>query len=267
MGDRMTIRKAASRFERRGNESWRIICACQEHRRHAKVFRLLENGVGSVTRNRGAFVLSISIAVGGAWLPLKATTATQEQTPLPVMELIKTVTAEPLAAAVAEVEVAVNQTLISERLREEFFRTEIPYGALIYQEARKHNLAPELVAAIVKTESDFRPRLISSKDAQGLMQIIPSTGRLMGVENLMEPAANVRAGARYLRYLKRRFPDERLVLAAYNAGEGNVRRYGGIPPFRETQNYLQRVARANEKYQRRIASRIASAQQKAPIGN
>ncbi|HXI14418.1 MAG TPA: lytic transglycosylase domain-containing protein [Thermoanaerobaculia bacterium] len=267
MNEQKAGRVRIPRFERRGRESWRVICPCQQHGGQRAAVRWLNEGVGSVARNRGAFVLSVSLAVGGAWLPLKATTETPQLGPVPVVELIKavavkpvTVVAQPVISTVAPIDTAL-RALISERTREEFFRTEIPYGALIYKEAKKHNLSPELVAAVVKTESDFRPRLRSIKDAQGLMQIIPSTGRLMGVDDLMEPTLNVCAGAKYLRYLKRQFRnDERLVLAAYNAGEGNVRRYGGIPPFRETQNYLVRVAKANQTYQSRIARRVASAQ-------
>jgi hypothetical protein len=135
----------------------------------------------------------------------------------------------------------------------EFFSRKVPYGSLIYREARRNGLPPELVAAVVETESDFRARLISSRDARGLMQVIPSTGALMGANNLMDPADNIRVGTRYLRYLHDRFEgDWDLILAAYNAGESTVRRYGGIPPYRETQNYLRRVARAKARYEKRM---------------
>lgn len=228
--------------------------------------RWAEQSMASVARNRGAVVLSLSLAVGGAWLPVKATTAlTGASVPTAARSvLVVRPLAEPACRAILQARPAPipgpgSRTLLTERIREEFFRTEIPYGAMIYKEARAHGLAPELIAAIVKTESDFRPGLVSHKDAQGLMQIIPSTGRLMGAENLMEPAENLRAGVKYIRYLQRQFRnDPRLVLAAYNAGEGNVRRFGGIPPFRETQDYLERVAHARRSYQSRLDSRLAS---------
>jgi len=240
-------------------EPWRQICPCQQHA--SPLQRWFRETVAATANRRGGFVIALSLAVGVAWIPLKATTAelfSQSQPELAIP-----------AAAVSFAPLTVDHLffaprvssheLLTERVREEFFTTEIPYGALIYREAKAHNLSPELVAAVARTESDFRPRLRSLKDAQGLMQLIPSTGKLMGAANLMEPTENVRAGVRYLRYLHRQFgDDQRLVLAAYNAGEGNVRRFRGIPPFRETQDYLRRVAAARQSYQQRVALRLAT---------
>ena len=144
------------------------------------------------------------------------------------------------------------QTFTIERVKEEFFRAQVPYGSIIYREARRYDLPPELVAAVVESESDFRPRLISQKNAQGLMQIVPETGRLMGAEDLFNPTENIAAGTRYLRYLLDRFGDQRVALAAYNAGEGNVERFGGVPPFPETVNYLHRVAARTAHYRQRV---------------
>src|SRR5207253_911705 len=139
-----------------------------------------------------------------------------------------------------------------ETMKEEFFRTQVPYGSIIYREAMKNRLAPELLAAMVEAESDFRPRLISNKDARGLMQIIPSTGNDLGVQNLFDPEQNVAAGAKYMRYLLDRFEDERVAIAAYNAGEGNVEKIGGVPPFPETLNYLRRVSVHRDEYRSRV---------------
>lgn len=150
-------------------------------------------------------------------------------------------------------------TLDVERFRENFFRTSIPYGNIIYREARRNGLAPELVAAVIETESNFRPRLVSHKNAQGLMQLVPSTGRMMGAANLFNPAENIRAGTRYLRYLNRRFRgDPTLVLAAYNAGPSVVGRLGGVPPYRETQQYLKKVAARRIAYQRSSDRAVAA---------
>jgi soluble lytic murein transglycosylase-like protein len=147
--------------------------------------------------------------------------------------------------------------------KERFFETRVPYGPIIYREARRNNLPPELVAAIVESESDFRADLTSHKNAQGLMQILPSTGRLLGAENLFDPEVNIAAGTKYLRYLINRFDDPRIALAAYNAGEGNVAKFGGVPPFQETQNYLERVHRRTSRYRKRIeTSYLASASRK-----
>lgn len=149
-----------------------------------------------------------------------------------------------------------------EAIKEAFFRKEIPYGSIIYREAKRQGLQPELVAAVVEAESNFRPMLISEKNAAGLMQLVPTTGELMGASDLMNPADNIRAGTRYLRYLNKRYQgNQQMMLAAYNAGEGNVARYGGIPPFPETINYVRKVASSKAALQRRINLRIATAQQ------
>jgi len=114
------------------------------------------------------------------------------------------------------------------------------------------------VAAVVEAESDFRPKLISDKNAQGLMQIIPSTGRLMGADDLFNPEENIAAGTKYLRYLVNRFGDQRTALAAYNAGEGNVERFGGMPPFGETQMYVQRVLSRTTQYRQTLRGRYVA---------
>src|SRR5262249_9244363 len=130
------------------------------------------------------------------------------------------------------------QTLTLDLTKAQFFQAEVPYGSIIYREAVRNNLSPELVAAVVEAESDFRPRLVSNKNAQGLMQIVPEPSRLLGSDNPFNPSDTIAAGTKYLRYLMDRFGgDQPLALAAYNAGEGNVERFGGVPPFPETISY------------------------------
>ena len=142
-----------------------------------------------------------------------------------------------------------------ELAKQQFFTSHVPYGSIIYREATRNHLPPELVAAVVESESDFRVRLVSSKNAQGLMQIIPETGRLMGCGDPFNPVENIAAGTKYLRYLIDRFGDQRLALAAYNAGEGNIERFGGIPPFPETLDYLRRVSARTHTYRQRVRHR------------
>ncbi len=137
-------------------------------------------------------------------------------------------------------------------VKEEYFRTKVPYGAIIYREARKNDLQPELVAAMVHTESDFRPGLVSHKSAQGLMQIVPDTARLLGIANPFDPEQNIAAGTKYFRYLLDRFEDERIALAAYNAGEGKVERCGCIPPISETLSYVEKVNVRAHRYRQRV---------------
>lgn len=144
------------------------------------------------------------------------------------------------AATSAAADVA---TKSAETAKEAFFARQVPFGQIIYHEAKKNDLPPELVAAVAHTESKFVPTARSNRGAVGLMQLVPRTGRWLGANNLNDPAQNIQAGAKYLKYLTDRFGgNTQKAIAAYNAGEGNVRRFGGVPPFKETRNYVQRVA-------------------------
>ncbi|MEA2464080.1 MAG: hypothetical protein QOJ98_1827, partial [Acidobacteriota bacterium] len=114
-------------------------------------------------------------------------------------------------------------TIVTEQVREDFFKKEVPFGAVIYQEAKKNNIRPELVAAVVHAESRFQPSARSGAGAIGLMQLVPRTGRWMGARDLTNPVQNIAAGTKYLKYLHERFDgNETKMIAAYNAGEGNV---------------------------------------------
>ena len=95
--------------------------------------------------------------------------------------------------------------------------------------------------AIIHVESRFNPRAISPAGARGIMQLIPSTAKRFGVRNIYDPVENIEGGLKYLRYLYDTFENPYLAIAGYNAGEQNVIKHGGIPPFLETQNYVQRV--------------------------
>ena len=121
---------------------------------------------------------------------------------------------------------------------------ETPYGGLIYDAARKHGINPHFVAAVVKAESAFDPNAVSSKGASGLLQLMPATAQRFGlpVADIFVPERNLDAGVKYMSWLRERFDgNTTLVLAGYNAGEVNVDRYDGVPPFRETQSYIRRV--------------------------
>ena len=116
------------------------------------------------------------------------------------------------------------------------------WDSWIRRAAKHHEVAPALIKAIIRAESNFDPRAVSKKGAQGLMQLMPGTARALGVDDPFDPWQNIEGGTRYIRYLLARFPtDTGLALAAYNAGEQNVRRYEGIPPFPETRKYVKRV--------------------------
>jgi hypothetical protein len=114
----------------------------------------------------------------------------------------------------------------------------------IEQIAAQVSLQPQVIHSVIKVESNYNPLAISPKGAQGLMQLIPATARRFGVSNVFNPAENIQGGSKYLKYLLDLYGGNyALALAAYNAGEAAVARYGGVPPFPETRNYLILVAR------------------------
>jgi transglycosylase-like protein with SLT domain len=115
-----------------------------------------------------------------------------------------------------------------------------PYGEIIALASEAHGVDPMLVRALIQVESGYRPTARSRKGAMGLMQLMPSTARAYKVRNAFDPKANIEAGIKHLKTLIDRFGVE-LALAAYNAGPGAVQKFNGIPPYRETRNYVTRI--------------------------
>jgi len=123
-----------------------------------------------------------------------------------------------------------------------------PFGDLIRNAAEQNGVEEHLISSVIAAESNFNPRAVSRKNAQGLMQLMPATAARFAVTNVFDPAQNIVAGTRYLKELLERYgSDLRLALAAYNAGPERVARYGGMPPFAETRAYVQRVLRELEE--------------------
>ena len=116
----------------------------------------------------------------------------------------------------------------------------VPYGDLIDRVAAEHGVPARLVKAVIEVESAYQERARSRKGAMGLMQLMPETARYYAVDDPYEPRSNIEAGIKHLKSLLNRF-DTPLALAAYNAGELAVRRFGGVPPYRETRDYVSRV--------------------------
>ena len=261
----------------RVTEDIRTICDCQMHARRDRRFwrrslRAAHRTVGGLRARTIALIVSVPLALGALEFPTEAMHLAVTRLPVPDFQSAPSTIADAAQGAettLSELPIFTTEmvrqqfldpveqsySMSLDTIKEHFFRTQVPYGSIIYREARRNNLPPELVAAVVAAESDFRPRLISHKNAQGLMQIIPSTAEFIGAGDLFNPADNIAAGTKYLRYLYNRFDgDHRMVLAAYNAGDGNVEKFGGIPPFQETINYLQKVNSRTHQYRERVRS-------------
>jgi hypothetical protein len=119
----------------------------------------------------------------------------------------------------------------------------IPHSNLINAASAKYEIDSRLIAAVMKVESDYNPRVVSHAGAKGLMQLMDSTAAMYGVTNSFDPAQNVNAGSRHLRNLLDAYDGNlKLALAAYNAGQGAVARHGGVPPYKETRRYIQKIA-------------------------
>ena len=122
------------------------------------------------------------------------------------------------------------------------------YADVIDDAAELHDVDPALVRAVIHAESAFNPRAVSPKGARGLMQLMPGTARMLGVQNSFSPASNIFGGTKYLAQLLRRYRNEIYAIAAYNAGEVPVDRYNGVPPYSETREYVRRVLRLKKQY-------------------
>jgi soluble lytic murein transglycosylase-like protein len=147
--------------------------------------------------------------------------------PVPASEAV---VEAPVPAPVAIVAAGVPDAVLAAR----------PFADIISSVAASHQVDARLVHAVIEQESNYEVRARSKKGARGLMQLMPATARQYGVKNSYDPKANIEAGVRHLKDLLSRLELPN-ALAAYNAGEGTIRRYGGLPPYPETQNYVRRI--------------------------
>ncbi|HEU4428605.1 MAG TPA: lytic transglycosylase domain-containing protein [Myxococcota bacterium] len=129
------------------------------------------------------------------------------------------------------------------------------YDPLVVRVGREVGVPPALVKAVIHAESAFDPRAVSHKGAKGLMQLMPATARSLGVSDPFAAEQNIAGGTRYLRELRERFGSWTFALAAYNAGPDAVTKFGGIPPYRETQKYVRRVLTYYRQYHPQFAAR------------
>lgn len=117
-------------------------------------------------------------------------------------------------------------------------------NGIIEETSQQHAVDPLLVHSVIRAESNYNPYAVSPKGAEGIMQLIPSTARRFGASNSFDVRENITAGVKYLKYLQDMFQDDRLAVAAYNAGEGAVMKYGNVPPYKETEQYVNRVGKS-----------------------
>ena len=129
---------------------------------------------------------------------------------------------------------------------------------IVEKAAHDNNVDPLLVHSVIRVESNYNPYALSPKGAQGLMQLMPGTARDLGVSNSFDPRQNIEAGVRYLKYLQDLYKDDRLALAAYNAGPGAVQKYNRIPPYPETQDYVNRVGQQYGAAKKAAAQHLAA---------
>lgn len=132
--------------------------------------------------------------------------------------------------------------------------------SLVEEAALQYDVNPALIDSIIQVESNYNPSAVSPKGAQGLMQLMPSTARRLGVNNSFDPRENIHGGVKYLKFLQETFKDDRLAIAAYNAGEGAVAKYQNVPPYRETMSYVAEVGKRYGK-----ARKAAEAKSKAAV--
>ncbi len=131
-----------------------------------------------------------------------------------------------------------DKTLFYRSLKEK----EAAFEPIILQTAKRYDIDAAMIKAIIMAESNFNPKAVSNKGAKGLMQLMPGTAEYLGVKDSFNPTHNIDGGVRYFKILLDRFQDDiKLALAAYHAGSRNVRKYGGVPPFRATQSYIDKV--------------------------
>jgi soluble lytic murein transglycosylase-like protein len=134
------------------------------------------------------------------------------------------------------------------------------FHLIILQEAKRYKIDPCLVKAIIMAESGYNPKAISKRGAKGLMQLMPSTAEALGVEDIFNPKQNISGGIRYFKQLVKRFDgDVKLALAAYNAGSQKVRHYQGIPPYKSTQYYIEKVFKYYDMYKDQSTEKLNNA--------
>ncbi len=171
-------------------------------------------------------------------------------------ESTKKITDDAFSAAVAE---NLKREQAAKILAEEHVKKtpEQIYFPIIVRISSKYEVDPLLVKAVIVAESGFKVNAVSHVGAQGLMQLMPRTAKAMGVKDSFNPEHNINGGVKYLKKLLDKYNGNiEIALAAYNAGSRNVRKYKGVPPYRETRKYIKKVSALHEKYKKNVSSSV-----------
>jgi hypothetical protein len=136
---------------------------------------------------------------------------------------------------------------------------------LVEQTARRHDVDPLLVDSVIQVESAYDAHAVSPKGAEGLMQLMPGTARMLGVSDSFDAQQNIEGGVKYLKYLQSVYKDDRLALAAYNAGPGAVEKYKSVPPYAETRNYVNQVGKRYDEARKAAAALAVPEPAPAPV--
>jgi soluble lytic murein transglycosylase-like protein len=216
-----------------------------------------------VLSNKKVYICFLMALAMLAASPSRAAEVTSATTaPPPILHKTQVVRADPRTGKLVR-SVVVSSRPVLTKISPPASTTSADLNAIVEKAARAHEVDPLLVHSIIKVESNYNVHAVSNKGAQGLMQLTPSTARMLGVSNTFDPQQNIEAGVKYLKYLKDLYKDDRLALAAYNAGPGAVDKYKWIPPYAETQNYVYQVGKRYGEA-RRAADAAKPVEVKAP---
>jgi hypothetical protein len=216
-----------------------------------------------VLSNKKVYICFLMALATLAAFPSRAAEVNPDITaPPPVVHKTQVVRADPRTGKLVRSIVVSSRPVIT-RIAPPMSASGSDLNAIVDKAARAHEVDPLLVHSIIKVESNYNVHAVSNKGAEGLMQLTPATARMLGVSNSFDPQQNIEAGVKYLKYLKDLYKDDRLALAAYNAGPGAVDKYKWIPPYAETQNYVYQVGKRYGEA-RRAADAAKPVEVKAP---
>ncbi len=208
-------------------------------------------------------ILGTAVVAALGWAPAKAAAASEAVLEQPAPRAVSVVRSDARTGRL--IRSIVRSDVRSDAVKAQPARSDASGNevrTLVEQAAKNLDVSPLLVDSVIQVESNYNPYAISTKGAQGLMQLMPATARRFGVTNSFDAKQNIEGGVRYLKFLQDTFKDDRLAIAAYNAGEGAVTKYGDVPPYPETKSYVEKVGAKYSKAKKQHAAETAGAQVK-----